>query len=88
MINKNIDILFDVGTKKKKEKRNCHASLKKDCEPGFGLKPHSRELMIVNEKEEERIKYKIINAISVMYTFREKKIHNMINYNKRISNTL
>jgi hypothetical protein len=29
----------------------------------------SREL-IVNEKEEERIKYKIINAISVM-----KKIH-------------
>ena len=40
----------------------------------------------MNEKEEERIKYKIINAISVMYTFREKKMHNMINYNERISN--
>jgi len=26
--------------KKEGKKRNCHASLKKDCEPGFGLKPH------------------------------------------------
>jgi hypothetical protein len=48
----------------------------------------SRELIVNEKEEEERIKYKIINAISVMYTFREKKIHNMINYNKRISNIL
>jgi hypothetical protein len=37
--------------KKEGKKRNCHASLKKDCEPGFGLKPHNNN----NNKEDQQL---------------------------------